>query len=127
MSSDITTVVKKYIETWNIVDGDERRAAIAELFAENVEYVDPNVRAEGRAALDAYIAETQQQLPGSVFALASEVSTHHDLGRFTWQVGPAERCPAGRRLRLHRRGERAGAAAVRVLLVAGRAPRGDRR
>ncbi|MFF7282317.1 nuclear transport factor 2 family protein [Streptomyces griseorubiginosus] len=93
MSSDITTVVKKYIETWNIVDGDERRAAIAELFAENVEYVDPNVRAEGRAALDAYIAETQQQLPGSVFALASEVSTHHDLGRFTWQVGPAGGAP----------------------------------
>ncbi|MFJ9153520.1 nuclear transport factor 2 family protein [Streptomyces sp. NPDC102270] len=93
MSSDITTVVKKYIETWNLVDGGERRAAIEELFAENVEYVDPNVRAEGWAALDEYIAETQKQLPGSVFSLASEVSTHHDLGRFTWQVGPAGGAP----------------------------------
>ncbi|MFE1885195.1 nuclear transport factor 2 family protein [Streptomyces diastatochromogenes] len=93
MSSDITTVVKRYIEAWNIVDGDERRAAIEELFTENVEYADPNVHIEGRAALDAYIAETQKQLPGSVFALASEVSTHHDLGRFSWQVGPAGGAP----------------------------------
>lgn len=93
MSSDITTVVKKYIEIWNIVDGGERRAAIDELFAENIEYADPNVRVEGRAALDGYIAETQRQLAGSVFTLASEVSTHHDLGRFTWQVGPAGGAP----------------------------------
>lgn len=89
MSSDITTVVKKYIEVWNILDAAERRAAIGELFTENVEYVDPNVAVEGQDALDAYIAETQKQLPGSVFTLAGNVSTHHDLARFTWQVGPA--------------------------------------
>ncbi|MEU8984729.1 nuclear transport factor 2 family protein [Streptomyces sp. NPDC048309] len=88
MSSDITTVVKKYIDTWNIVDAVERRAVIDELFTENVEYVDPNVQIEGRAALDGYIAETQKQIPGGVFALASEVTAHHNLARFTWQVGP---------------------------------------
>jgi hypothetical protein len=90
---DITTVVKRYIETWNVVDGDERRAVIEELFTEDVEYADPNVQTEGRAALDAYIAETQKQLAGGVFALASEVSAHHNLVRFSWQVGPADGAP----------------------------------
>lgn len=93
MSSDITTIVKKYIETWNIVDAAERRAAIDELFTENVEYADPNVHIEGRAALDAYIVETQKQISGGVFSLASDVSTHHGLGRFTWQVGPVGGAP----------------------------------
>ncbi|WP_210718978.1 nuclear transport factor 2 family protein [Streptomyces galbus] len=93
MSSDINTVVKKYIETWNILDGAERRAAVDALFTEDVEYADPNVHITGRDALDAYIAQTQAQIPGGVFALASEVSSHHDLGRFTWQVGPAGGAP----------------------------------
>ncbi|NEA40568.1 nuclear transport factor 2 family protein [Streptomyces sp. SID11385] len=87
--SDVTTVAKKYIETWNITDAEERRRVIGELFTEDTEYADPNTHVTGRAALDAYIAETQRQIPGGVFTLAGEVSTHHDFGRFTWQVGPA--------------------------------------
>lgn len=47
MSSDITALVKKYIETWNILDADQRRAAIDALFTEDVEYVDNNVQIEG--------------------------------------------------------------------------------
>ncbi|MFB6556346.1 nuclear transport factor 2 family protein [Streptomyces sp. NPDC056405] len=93
MSSDITTLVKKYIETWNILDADQRRAAIDALFTEDVEYVDNNVQIEGRAALDDYIAQTQKELAGAVFSLAGEVSSHHDLARFTWHVGPADGQP----------------------------------
>ncbi|MBO1414201.1 nuclear transport factor 2 family protein [Streptomyces sp. FH025] len=89
MSSDVTTVVKQYIEVWNIQDEAARRAAVEELFTEDVEYVDPNIAARGRDEVDGYIVVTQKQLAGMVFWLTGEISTHHNLARFTWQCGPA--------------------------------------
>ena len=86
--SDITALVKNYIGVWNIADPAARRAAIDEVFTEDVEYTDPNIEAKGREALDAYIETTRRQLNGLVFSLAGDVSTHHGLARFTWHVGP---------------------------------------
>ncbi|MFC4034839.1 nuclear transport factor 2 family protein [Streptomyces polygonati] len=93
MSSDITTVVKQYLETWNTLVAEERRALVDKIFTEDVEYVDPNVAVQGRAALDSYIEQTQKQFPGFVFSLAGDISAHHDVARFTWHVGPPGAAP----------------------------------
>ncbi|MQY05363.1 nuclear transport factor 2 family protein [Actinomadura macrotermitis] len=87
--SDITTLVERYIATWNEQDPAARRAAIEELWSEEAVYTDPLGVAEGRDAIDATIGAAQQQFAGLEFTLAGAVDAHHDLARFTWELGPA--------------------------------------
>ncbi|GAA3962127.1 nuclear transport factor 2 family protein [Actinomadura viridis] len=86
--SDVRNLVERYLATWNERDADARRAAIDEVWAEDARYVDPLADAEGRAAIDATIGAVQEQFPGLVFRLAGEVDAHHDVARFTWELGP---------------------------------------
>jgi SnoaL-like domain len=86
--SDFDAVVQKYLSVWNETDPAARRAAVDDLFAEDVRYVDPMAAVEGRAALDGLIGAVQQQFPGFVFTAGGPVDAHHDQGRFTWRMGP---------------------------------------
>lgn len=81
----------RYLAAWNETDPAARRAAVADLFADDVRYTDPLVTTEGRDALEATIGAVQQQFPGFVFRLAGPVDAHHDQLRFTWELGPAGR------------------------------------
>ncbi|WP_214410551.1 nuclear transport factor 2 family protein [Sphaerisporangium fuscum] len=87
--SDINELVTRYMATWNETDPVARRAAIDEIWAEDGTYTDPIAVAEGRDAIDATIAAVQGQFPGLVFTLAGAVDAHHDIARFTWELGPA--------------------------------------
>jgi hypothetical protein len=85
--SDFDTVIERYLGVWNETGPAARRAAIDEIFAEDVRYVDPLAAVEGRAALDALIGGVQQQFAGFAFTLAGPVDAHHDQARFTWELG----------------------------------------
>jgi hypothetical protein len=87
--SDIEHTVRRYLEIWNETDPATRRAAIDELWAEDGTYTDPMAAARGRDAIDATIAAVQGQFAGLTFAPAGPVDAHHDIARFTWQLGPA--------------------------------------
>ncbi|MFI0453395.1 nuclear transport factor 2 family protein [Actinomadura sp. 6N118] len=89
MNHDAQKQAQRYIDIWNEKDAAVRRAAIDEVWTENAAYTDPLVTVEGRDALDATIAAVQQQFPDFVFRLAGDVDAHHDLARFTWELGPA--------------------------------------
>ena len=41
----------------------------------------------GREQIDATIAAVQGQFPGLAFTLAGPVDAHHDIARFTWNLG----------------------------------------
>ena len=82
-------IIDQYIELWNERDGIRRRELIADIWADDGGYVDPLGEARGPAAIDALIAGAQQQFPEFVFSLAGPVDTHHDIARFTWELGPA--------------------------------------
>src|SRR5689334_3273990 len=86
---DIDQLIARYLATWNETDPVARRAAIEQIWAEDGAYTDPIAVAEGREAIDATIAAVQGQFPGLVFALAGPVDAHHDIARFTWELGPA--------------------------------------
>ncbi|GAA1818792.1 nuclear transport factor 2 family protein [Actinomadura chokoriensis] len=86
--SDMNELVQRYIAAWNETDGDARRAVVAEVFAEDAEYIDPLVSVQGRDGLDATIAAVQAQFGGLVFSLGGAVDAHHDIARFTWHLGP---------------------------------------
>ncbi|MEU4236445.1 nuclear transport factor 2 family protein [Actinoplanes sp. NPDC026619] len=85
--SDFDTVVDRYLATWNETDPARRRAAIDDLCADDVRYVDPMAAVDGRAALDGLIGAVQQQFPGLVFSAAGPVDAHHEQARFTWNLG----------------------------------------
>ncbi|SNT32203.1 SnoaL-like domain-containing protein [Streptosporangium subroseum] len=85
----IDQLVARYIATWNETDPVARRTEIERIWAEDGSYTDPIAVAEGLEAIDATIAAVQGQFPGFVFALAGPVDAHHDIARFTWELGPA--------------------------------------
>ncbi|MEV8633384.1 nuclear transport factor 2 family protein [Streptosporangium sp. NPDC051023] len=86
--SDTVKLVERYIAAWNITDAAERRAEIDAVWTEDARYVDPLVDVTGRDAIDATIAAVQQQFPGLVFTPGDDVDAHHDVARFTWNLGP---------------------------------------
>jgi SnoaL-like domain len=82
-------LAQRYIDTWNETDPDARRAAVDQLYTEDVRYVDPLAAAQGHEAIAAMIGAVQEQFPGFVFRLAGPVDGHHNQARFGWELGPA--------------------------------------
>ncbi|GLY70132.1 nuclear transport factor 2 family protein [Amycolatopsis taiwanensis] len=87
--TDYTDIAQRYLATWNETDPAARRALVDELYTVDGRYVDPLVDAEGRDAIDATLAAVQAQFAGMVFSLGGSVDGHHDVARFTWNLGPA--------------------------------------
>jgi hypothetical protein len=85
--SDFDNVVERYLAVWNEPDPETRRAAIDDLCAPGVRYIDPMAAVTGRDALDALIGAVQQQFPGLRFTPAGPPDAHHDQARFAWNLG----------------------------------------
>ena len=83
----VSDLVAQYLETWNETDPAARRKAIDGLWAPDGVYTDPIATAEGRDQVDATIAAVQGQFPGLAFTLAGPVDAHHNIARFTWNLG----------------------------------------
>ena len=88
--SDFTQLAERYIDSWNETDASKRQALLEQLWTDDARYVDPLGEATGREAIDATIAAVQDRFPGFGFRLAGPVDAHHDQGRFTWELGPAD-------------------------------------
>src|SRR5262245_18259250 len=84
--TDITAVVHNYIAMWNETTPEDRRAIIADTFADDASYVDPLFEGDGREGIDAMVAGAQTQFPGAVFELTSGPDAHHDRVRFAWRA-----------------------------------------
>jgi hypothetical protein len=82
-------LAERYLTAWNETDPAARRKLVDEAWAEDGRYTDPLVDVVGRDAIDATLAAVQAQFPGLVFRLGGPVEAHHDLARFTWELGPA--------------------------------------
>ncbi|MFE5326630.1 nuclear transport factor 2 family protein [Embleya sp. NPDC056575] len=86
---DYTALAERYIAVWNETDPAARRKLVEGLYTEDAGYVDPLVAAVGHDAIDATLGAVQSQFPNLVFTLGGAVDGHHDLARFTWNLGPA--------------------------------------
>ena len=84
--TDITTVVHNYIAMWNETTPGDRRAIIADTFADDASYLDPLVSGSGREGIDAMVAGAQKQFPGARFELTAGPDAHHDRVRFAWRL-----------------------------------------
>jgi hypothetical protein len=83
---DITTVVHNYIAMWNETTPEDRRAIIADTFADDASYLDPLQSGDGREGIDAMVAAAQKQFPGTRFELSDGPDAHHDRVRFAWRL-----------------------------------------
>jgi hypothetical protein len=81
-------LAQRYIALWNETDPAARRRSVEALWSEDARYVDPLADAQGHEAIDATIAAVQAQFPGFEFQLSGPVDGHHDLARFSWELGP---------------------------------------
>ena len=88
-TTDAQATVARYLEAWNERDAATRRAIIDEIWAQGGTYTDPLAAVAGRDGIDAAIAAVQAQFPTLVFRLGGPVDAHHELARFTWELGPA--------------------------------------
>jgi hypothetical protein len=87
--SKLADLIDRYIAVWNETDGERRRTLIAQTWTESASYVDPAVQSEGRAGIDAMVQAVQQRFPGHRFSRTSDVDTHNDRVRFTWELAAA--------------------------------------
>jgi hypothetical protein len=83
-------LVERYLDTWNETDPETREAAVAEIWAEDGEYVDPLATVAGPDQISSLIGAVQRQVPGHVFRLVDgDVDAHHNVMRFWWELVPA--------------------------------------
>jgi len=86
--SDFKDLADRYIATWNEPDADARRAAVASLWTDDGTYTDPIASVTGHDAIAALIGGARDQFPGFRFQLLGPVDSHHDIGRFGWELVP---------------------------------------
>ena len=83
-------LIERYLGAWNETDADARRAAVADVYADGAQYIDPLADVTGHDQLSELIGAVQQQVPGHVFRLADGgVDAHHNIARFSWELVPA--------------------------------------
>ncbi|MER7849301.1 nuclear transport factor 2 family protein [Kitasatospora sp. NPDC096077] len=87
-AATLQQLAERYLAVWNETDPAARRKLIDEVWAEDGRYTDPLAAVVGRDAIDALIGAAQAQFPGLEFTLGP-VDAHHDIARFTWNLGPA--------------------------------------
>ncbi|MBV6696919.1 nuclear transport factor 2 family protein [Kitasatospora aureofaciens] len=87
-TATLQQLAERYLAVWNETDPAARRKLVDEAWAEDGRYTDPLAAVTGRDAIDALIGAAQAQFPGMEFTLGP-VDAHHDIARFTWNLGPA--------------------------------------
>lgn len=93
-ATEATQLADAYLAIWNERDGDARRALIAATWTPDGLYLDPMLRGEGHDGIHAAIGGAQPLFPGLNFRRNSEVDTHNDRMRFTWELGEEGEPPA---------------------------------
>jgi hypothetical protein len=86
--TDVTQLVDRYIDIWNETEAGARADLVARSFTERGAYVDPLMKGEGHAGIDAMIAAVQDRFPGFVMRRTSDVDAHNGVLRFNWALGP---------------------------------------
>ncbi|MCY0858005.1 nuclear transport factor 2 family protein [Cupriavidus sp. D39] len=87
-ATDLAALADRYLAAWNEADAARRRALIVSTWTESASYVDPLMRGDGHAGIDAMIAAVQARFPGLRFSRATPVDAHGGNLRFTWELAP---------------------------------------
>ncbi|MBL7258025.1 nuclear transport factor 2 family protein [Paractinoplanes lichenicola] len=84
------------LEVFNERDAGRRRAAIARIYAPDVQFNEPDEPVVGHAALDAKAQGILDGAPGFVFTPDGPAQANQDLGYLAWNLGPEGQAPVVR-------------------------------
>jgi hypothetical protein len=71
-------------------DRERRRAAIAQLYARDAVFYEPDAVSTGHDAIDEAVDTLHARLPASFsFAVSAPAVGHHGIARLRWTSGPA--------------------------------------
>jgi hypothetical protein len=87
-AEEITALLTRHVAILNSLDEASRPPAIAEVYAENLHFVDPHQEFTGRVHFNGFVQNLHRQFPGAIFRLAQPIDTHHTIARLSWQFGP---------------------------------------
>jgi plasmid stabilization system protein ParE len=90
--------IEAYVAAWNEPEAAARRRLIERSCAVDLRLWTGGRRVEGRAALDAMIAEFQTRRPGSRAVFASAIDVQGHLFRYAGRVEDASGAPGGEAL-----------------------------
>jgi hypothetical protein len=94
MTTELNTLVNRYIEAWNEADGDRRRELVAATWTDDGTYLDPVMSGVGHDSIATMIGLAQQQFPEHRFELSFGPDAHNDVVRFAWTLyGPEGNSP----------------------------------
>lgn len=79
-------LVQRHLEIWNEKDQARRNAAMAEIYAKNIEMIDRSFIATGNEEISKFVEEVQKKNPDFKF-MSKSVEGHHNIIRFYWQFG----------------------------------------
>jgi hypothetical protein len=86
--TDAETIGRRYIETWNETDANRRRALLSELWTKDATFVDPVLKGDGLAGIDAVMAQVHERYPGFQFGLLGKPDGFGEYVRLSWALGP---------------------------------------
>ncbi|MES2462621.1 MAG: nuclear transport factor 2 family protein [Armatimonadota bacterium] len=89
----VTDLIDRYIAVWNEADAERRRALITQTWTADASYMDPLMQAEGWDGIETMTQGVQTQFPGFRFRRTSDVDTHNNRVRFSWELGPESGAP----------------------------------
>jgi hypothetical protein len=84
---------RNLLDVFNERDPDRRASAVAEVYAEDVVWHEPDRVVRGRKALESRAAELLAENPGWVYRPAGPTSVLDDLGHLGFRFGPAGQPP----------------------------------
>ena len=83
---DVTKTVDAYFAMWNEADPARRAEHIERAWVSDCRYVDPQLEADGPAAINAMVAAVQARFPLHRFRRVSGIDNHHNELRFAWEL-----------------------------------------
>jgi hypothetical protein len=89
--SVITTVLNRHLALWSETDEARRRPVIADIYTEDIYFVDPFFTISGRTQINEFIADLLKKHPGYTFRMAGPVEAHHNVAYVGWQFGPPDK------------------------------------
>ena len=88
MNTEIKQLVEAHLRIWTEPDHTKRLVLANEIYAANIEVIDPEVILNGRAEVSDFIGSLLKQYPGFEFSIAKPIETHHNRAILSWQFGP---------------------------------------
>ena len=84
--SQSSELIDRYFAVWNERDATQRRALIAQTWAEDASYLDPLMQGQGHGGIDSMVQNVQQQFAAHQFRQIGAVDAHNDRLRFSWEL-----------------------------------------